>query len=243
MKIRKNRNLRQTSTKGFFDNEKSAYLQFTDKEIFQVVEHELSAMAKGTVVDLGGGPTLNFLAPEVTEIIKVDVSDSILLSKGKFANLAFILGDASRIPLKDSVADTVIMQHLLHHITTEDLDETICLIRSSLRESFRILRDQGLLLIVEPCLYKPIFWTQKKMYPFLFSIYNFMGFAPVFFNSLSSLMRELEPLFKSTEVKMIKARLPLSCREGWSLEVPYWFSAARVFFISAQKQSSNVSDI
>ena len=243
MNIRKNENRRQVSIKGFFDNEKSAYTQFTDKEIFRVVGRELSAIAKGTVVDLGGGPTLNYLAPEVTEIIKVDISDSILLSKGKFEKLAFVLGDASCIPLKDGVADTVIMQHILHHIVTEDLDKTICLIRSSLREAFRILRNQGRLLIVEPCFYGPIFWTQKKVYPFLFSIYNFLGFPPVFFNSLDSLMRELEALFKSADVTMIKAPLPVSCREGWSLELPYWLSVSKIFFISAQKQSGDVSDI
>lgn len=242
MSIRKNKKSGNISTKGFFDDEKSAYLQFTDKEIFQVVGQELCAAAKGTVVDVGGGPTLNYIAPNVTEVIKVDVSDSIALSKGKFANLAFILGDASCLPLKDDVADTVIMQHLLHHMTAKDLDETISLIQSSLREAFRILRNQGLLLIVEPCFYRPIFWMQKRLYPILFPIYNFLGFPPVFFNDLDSLMQELKTLFGTADVRMIKAHLPLSCREGWSLEVPYWLSLSRFFFITAQKQCGANSD-
>lgn len=66
---------------------------------------------------------------------------------------------------------------------------------------------------------------------------------PVFFNILGSLTCALEALFKGSEVKMAKAHLPVSCREGWSPEVPYWFSIAGIFFISAQKQSNDVSDI
>lgn len=243
MDVRKKSNCRSNSVKDFFDSEKAAYLRLTDKEVFRRVGENISKLTKGTVVDLGGGPTLNYISPEVYKIIKVDISDSILLAKGGFENLAFVMGDASCIPLKDGIADTVIMQHLLHHLSGTNVRESVIRIQNSLREAFRILGDQGRLLIVEPCFHRPVYWMQKKLYPLLYAIYSFIGFPPVYFSSLHSLMLEISEFTEMAKITIIKTPLPLSCREGWSIEVPYWLSLSRICVISATKQSAKIADI
>jgi ubiquinone/menaquinone biosynthesis C-methylase UbiE len=94
------------------------------------------------VLDLGGG-TGDFASPLKTEnatVITLDTNPDAL--KSRIDGIQAVLGDATRLPFKDSSIDAVTARAILHHFP-ESLD-------GCLGEVDRVLKSGGLFLAQEP---------------------------------------------------------------------------------------------
>lgn len=80
-----------------------------------------------------------------TRVSGIDLSASLLAQYVGKAEL--VCGDCRQLPFEDRCKDVVIIQGGLHHLPTlpADLEQT-------LSEANRVLRDKGLLMVVEPWL-------------------------------------------------------------------------------------------
>lgn len=99
-----------------------------------------------TVADLGCGTgnVAELISPCVKSVIAVDTSGPMLEAARKrlagCGNVEFREGDLDGLPLADGSVDAGVISLVLHH-----LDDA----RSALRESFRVLRAGGLLVVIE----------------------------------------------------------------------------------------------
>ncbi|MEM1651310.1 MAG: methyltransferase domain-containing protein [Sulfolobales archaeon] len=112
----------------------------------------------GVVLDLGSGHCINglqvALMREAKYLICADIAPSMLvearklLNKKGFLKADFVAADASRIPLRDSVVDSLISIALVHHLPREELIKVA-------REVSRVLKPGGLALITS--------WSMRQL--------------------------------------------------------------------------------
>jgi excisionase family DNA binding protein len=100
------------------------------------------------LVDLGAGDGYlsRAIAPEVSSVIAVDISDAMLVELSKKAekqginNIQAILGDGCDLPLSDNSADVACANMFLHHI-----EEPI----TAIKEMYRILKPGGSVFLAD----------------------------------------------------------------------------------------------
>ncbi|MEM0487061.1 MAG: class I SAM-dependent methyltransferase [Sulfolobales archaeon] len=112
----------------------------------------------GVVLDLGSGHCINglqiALTREVKYLVCADIAPSMLvegrklLNKKGFLKADFIAADATRIPLRDSVVDSLVSIALVHHLPREELIEVA-------KEVSRVLKPGGLALLTS--------WSKRQL--------------------------------------------------------------------------------
>lgn len=106
----------------------------------------------GKVLDVGNGGTVNYDTSQVSEIIAVDIAENLTKAGVRSFNgipITFKHGEASALPITDCDFDTVIMQMLIHHLADESIKETEEETLRAFRESLRVLKTGGRLVIIE----------------------------------------------------------------------------------------------
>lgn len=122
--------------------------EYTDNRVLSAADgyilEELSRISPSTVVEIGCGPgTVAGLAHFVENYICTDITMEFLTAareagpSGTFLNCR-----AETLPLRNGTADCVVAMAVLHHLPNEAL-------RHSLREIHRILRPNGVFLLLE----------------------------------------------------------------------------------------------
>lgn len=99
---------------------------------------------KGVILDVGSGMGYHLKFEKVSndrKYICLD-RDPSMLSKIKYKNVSTMIGTCSEISLKDKSVDVVIASHIFEHLPN---------LRSDLNEIDRVLKDDGLLIVVLPC--------------------------------------------------------------------------------------------
>lgn len=122
-----------------------------------------------SVLELGCGT--GYFTKELVKtkanIIAIDISPELLESAKKNVgegNIQYVLGNACSMPFEDSVFDVILGSSVLHHL---DID-------SALKEVFRVLKKNGIILFTEPNMLNPQIALQKNI-PFIKKI---MGDSP-----------------------------------------------------------------
>ena len=128
------------------------YMDYLDR----VLHEEIGVTALGDCAELccGTGEAFALFAHAIHAGIGVDVSSS-MLEKARDAfegdKLSFVQGDATRLPLKDSLFDSVIMLGGIHHVPDRD---------ALFRQVHRVLRPGGVFIFREPV---SDFWLWKAL--------------------------------------------------------------------------------
>lgn len=118
------------------------YMAYLDRVMLSQVRPE----GLGTAVEVccGSGEAFGLLGPRITRGIGLDVSSSMLeAAQKRHAGLPFLFiqGDATRMPLRDGIADSVLMFGGIHHVNDRaGLFKEVC----------RILKPGGCFYFREP---------------------------------------------------------------------------------------------
>lgn len=132
----------------------------------------------GEILDIGNGGIINYDAPKIKKIIALD----LFLDENQpseYPNVKFKKGSALNIPFENNKFDMVLMQNLLHHIVGKSVSESKRLLSKVLTESYRVLKPEGKLLIIESTVPAWFFLIEAMIFP-LFCLLSPLKHPPVF---------------------------------------------------------------
>jgi ubiquinone/menaquinone biosynthesis C-methylase UbiE len=90
----------------------------------------------------GVGVLLRDLVQQYSQVYGLDISFDSLQLVGSLKLKGLVVGDAERLPYRDSVFDAIVLRSALHHLP--DVDR-------ALQELRRTLKHGGTLILAEPC--------------------------------------------------------------------------------------------
>jgi SAM-dependent methyltransferase len=174
------------SSQEFFDRESSRYEQFVKQRDFVLfLQGKVNPLLKGSVLDVGSGCVFDFDKRGFDLYVGLDLSLGMLLGLEREGKVKAICGDANHLPFQEGSFDTVIYRAVLHHLNPEGkaLREMKEVVKRAFLEVDRILRRDGQILVIEPCLpawleivewiLTPLIrWSMRRLglpYVFLFS--------------------------------------------------------------------------
>lgn len=112
-----------------------------------------------TVLDLGCGNGISTANIKGRLVVGLDLSrKELALAKEKFPDKEYVVGDARRLPFTSGTFDLIVAINLLHHIDKPD---------GVLKECYRVLKEGGTLLTVDPNLYNPIGYIGRGLFRLL----------------------------------------------------------------------------
>lgn len=154
---------RLEKTRSYFDRVAATFAeQILPGRTWEGLARALLMLApKGRYVDLGVGDGLLtlMLAQVADSVTAVDLSSEMLEKLEERAkaqnvnNIEYLRGEIEKVPLPDAHADVVVMSQALHHADVPD---------ASLRESLRILRPGGRILVID-LLQHAETWVREKL--------------------------------------------------------------------------------
>jgi len=143
------------SPQEFFDRESSRYGQFVKQRDFvPFLREKINPLLKGRVLDVGSGCIFDFDKSGFDLYLALDLSLGMLLGLERDGKVKAICGDANHLPFREGSFDTVIYRAVLHHLNPEGkpLREMKEVVKGAFIEARRILRKDGQILVIEPCL-------------------------------------------------------------------------------------------
>ncbi|MCD6471014.1 class I SAM-dependent methyltransferase [bacterium] len=117
------------------------------------------------VLDLGcgNGRFYELFKNKKVEYIGVDNCQKLIsLARKKYPNANFIFGDALNLPFKNSEFDLVFSIAVFHHIPSQKYR------RQVLKEIYRVLKPDGLLVLTVWNLWQPKLLIKYKIWPIIF---------------------------------------------------------------------------
>ena len=129
------------------------------KRELEIISDAIFSSKPKRILDLGcgGGWLSKIISSNGNQIVGIDVSESLIKVAKNVApkSNGFIVGDCMNLGLKSNTFDLIIGMGILHHL---DLDKT-------LSECHRVLRENGLLLIMEPNALNPLMAIGRRLVP------------------------------------------------------------------------------
>jgi SAM-dependent methyltransferase len=120
------------------------YAAYLDRALLQVV----GAPKHGTIGEIccGRGEALQLVGGRAVRAIGIDISrnmlEAALTDYAAHPNIAFVQGDATRLPLADDIFDEVFILGGIHHVNDR---------HALFSEVFRVLKPGGKFFFREPC--------------------------------------------------------------------------------------------
>jgi ubiquinone/menaquinone biosynthesis C-methylase UbiE len=117
------------------------------RQLLERVSQQTQGLHPGIVVDVGGGTgSMRALWPSECRYICLDIEMTKLkgFRSRAPAGLA-VLSDATRMSVASASADIVMCKFMMHHLTDSMLTQMI-------EESLRVLRPNGMLILIDPIL-------------------------------------------------------------------------------------------
>ncbi len=119
------------------------------------------------LLDIGNGGIFDYETGLVGSIVALDPLFDDFSSSGLPGNVTLRSGSALDIPEPDASFDGVLMVMLLHHLVGKTARESLANVRAAMREGLRVLRPGGRLVIVESCVPRWFYLTEKILFPVL----------------------------------------------------------------------------
>jgi SAM-dependent methyltransferase len=185
--MRKSENRNRT----FFDHASSYYQGLIRKRsslqwITAIVEPRMGEK----VLDVGNGGIREFFSPRTSLYVSLD-SSLAMLRKGMDRNGQQVSGDATCLPFKGGIFDTVFYRSLLHHLAGSNGEEMTEGVREALRQGLNCLKQEGNVVIIEPCLPAFLERVEKILFFLLRAFFFLTGQSRVFLFSAGSLVESL----------------------------------------------------
>ena len=123
-------------------------IQNANSELYKNIAVELNQNLDGTVLDIGSGNVFDYDLAKLNRVIAVDLAFSPDMQNTD--KIKYMQGDARDLKdIGNDSCDRVIMRFLLHHIVEKNKPLTDDSVLTSLKESNRVLKTNGKLIIIE----------------------------------------------------------------------------------------------
>jgi len=210
----------------------------TNQVIYNNVKIELDRNLEGNVLDIGNGGIFNYDTIQLSQVTAVDLSFAD--NQPERGNIRFIAGDARNLDkIESGSIDCVVMQYLLHHIVGKTPAETKEFVLTSLRETHRVLKPGGKLLIAEINVRPFIEVIENILYRMTFSALRFLNRPMINFYSKNGIVSRLNlsgfHQIDIKEINMGKWCDPLSGLFPGIIKIPIFLFPARCYFFTAYR--------
>jgi len=166
------------------------------------------------VLDIGCGGVRDFVSPNTQQYIGFDFSLS-MLKKGD-PSIQKICGNALTPPFKKEIFDTLFYRSLLHHLTGKKIKETEGQVKHALMEGWNLLKENGNLMVVEPCISR---WLEKieRIFYFFVKIFCTLTKQPEILIFSSDRLKEILMECGYNNISILQVR---EGRKKWRLVSP-----------------------
>lgn len=225
-----------TQTKEYFDANPKHVQDAIQKYpvLYREAAERINTHIQGTVLDIGSGGIINYNTAKAKKVFLADITTANKERAGE--NIIFVNSDIRKLGVKDEKIDIVIMQHLLHHLADNTLKKTLKNLQDGLRETQRIVKKQGKIIIVEGCVPPALDYLQRALFPLNKKLYKWIfSFPMVLQYSKGKIVRELKKYgFEIESIEIIKDGdiLPI-----FGLNLPRKYIPLKHYCIIAKKRS------
>ncbi len=193
-------------TKKFFNEWDTYHETVKNIDTWKLYGEAISKYIKnGVILDIGNGGIFNYDTSGVKKIVALDLAPNLLKNAQQADNIEYIEGNIIKLRYKDPEFDQAVMDMLVHHLAEKNFKVTRENVFESFKNTYRVLKDGGELIIMESCLPKFFEASEKLFFPF-FRLATKMLNHPVVFQwnwlSLRDLLKESG--FKNIEMYEIK---------------------------------------
>jgi len=115
-----------------------------------IIEHTDNKNLSVLDMGCGAGAWTRKFKEKKCEVIGMDISEGMLYLAGKiYPHIEFIRGNIFKTHFKDRTFDIVFLGYVLHHFSENEIVEI-------LKEAYRVIKENGIVISVEPNLYNPL---------------------------------------------------------------------------------------
>ena len=192
------------SQQGFFQEASAGYSDFikargSKEELRSWIEMRMGRR----VLDIGNGGIRDFFSPATEQYVGLDFSFSMLRLGGE--GIEKVCGDALFLPFKKGIFDTLFYRSMLHHLAGVGDGEVEAEVKRALTEGLRLLKEQGNVIVVEPCIPPWLERVERILHFFLKIFFKMIQQPEAFIFSAERLQKVLEELvFGKIFVKKVK---------------------------------------
>jgi len=227
----------------FFDRLSSQYQHFIrQRRSLEWMRPIIEPRMGKRVLDVGSGGVREFFPSQTSLYVGVDLSHE-MLREGREQSIQKVCGEATILSFKRGVFDTVFYQSLLHHLAEKSPERTMETVKMALLQGFFCLREEGNVMVVEPCLPS---WLERfeRVFFILLKIFLFLTKQPgVFLFSSETLGRTLlesgyhhVQIWKAEKDERGPRKWIQPCLGFPLLRIPRWLNPARRTILVANKQ-------
>lgn len=137
----------------------------TYKNIRQAIEREIRGIDR--LMDIGNGGVFDYSTDVVKSIVALDLFFDDFAVSNLPPNVSLKTGSALNIPEPDDSFDGVLIVMLLHHLVGKTVEDSFANVRQALRESFRVLKPGGKLVVMESCVPPWFYLFERAVFPFV----------------------------------------------------------------------------
>lgn len=201
----------------YFDSISTHYAQGNklNIEFLRRLKKIVTPYIKGDVLDVGSGGVISFDIKNAKSLMLVDIAQGLLrypqiISDNKFKKINSkkihtLEASVLNLPLKNNSFDRILMFNVAHHLSEPSLKSSRDNVCKAIQEIYRVLKEDGKLLLLDNCptsLFKNVL---DLGYPFWYFLLNFFNKPLPYFLSESQIKQYLfRNKFITIKVKKIK---------------------------------------
>jgi ubiquinone/menaquinone biosynthesis C-methylase UbiE len=160
----------------------------TIADVHERIKRLLAPHMRGLVLDVGSGGVSDFGSEDGRTVVALD-NVFEFLRDGRTPNVLSVAGDVRALPLRTGSADRVIIQHVIHHLTSDVVAENLRNVRAAVAESARVLAPGGRLFLIDSTTTRSLDLLQRSVYTISYHALKALGRPMVFILSPSTLCR------------------------------------------------------
>jgi ubiquinone/menaquinone biosynthesis C-methylase UbiE len=146
----------------------------------------LAPHMRGLVLDVGSGGVSDFSSDGGRTVVALD-NVFEFLRDARTDGVLNAAGDVRALPFKSGAIDRIIIQHVIHHLTSDLLAENLRNVRAAVAESARVLARGGRLFIVDSTTTRAFDLLQRAVYTISCRVLKALGKPMVFMLSPAAL--------------------------------------------------------
>lgn len=156
--------------------------------VHERIKSLLAPHMRGLVLDVGSGGVSDFASEDGRTVVALD-NVFEFLRDGRTAGVLNLAGDVRALPLRSGSADRIIIQHVIHHLTSDLPAENLRNVRAALAESARVLAPGGRLFLIDSTTTRFLDLFQRSIYTVSYRVLKALGKPMVFMFSPGTLAR------------------------------------------------------